>query len=179
MSTQTGRWLQMDYLGPLLSSKSYRYILALVDSYSKGLVTIKMKSTGAEELCEALITYFGVNGLPEYIVIDGNCISFRKVDKKLLDGLKVGIVRSNHRSESQGLVERKFRDLLIMILRLLDGEDYLSKWSEVLGKATFMINSSPCVALGGLTPNDVVFRKGPRFLTTLCPLEEPEGGGGE
>ena len=178
MSTQSGRWLQLDYLGPLPASKSYRYILALVDNYNKGLTTIKMKSTGAEELCEALTNYFGENGLPEYVMIDGNCVSFRKVDKKLLDGLRVGIIRSNHRSESQGLVERKFRDLLIVILRLLDGEDYLSKWSDVLGKATFLINSSPCVSLGGFSPNELIFRKGPRFLSTLTPLEEPVGGGG-
>ena len=177
MSTQSGRWLQMDYLGPLPSSKSFRYILALVDSYNKGLVGIPMKTTAADELCEALSKYFGENGIPEFLVIDGNCVSFRGLDKRLLDGLRVGLVRSNHRSESQGLVERKFRDLLITILKLLDGEDYLSRWSEVLGRAVFVINSRPSVALGGASSNELIFRKGPRFLSTLSPLEKPESGG--
>ena len=179
LSTQSGRWVQMDYLGPLPSSRSYRYILGMVDSYDKRLVAIPTKSTGADELCEVLSKHFGENGMPEYVIIDGNCVSFRGLDKKLLDGLRIGIVRSNHRSQSQGYVERKFRDLLITILKLLDGDDYLERWSDVLNRACYVLNNLPNVALGGFSSSELVFRKPPRFLSTLCPLEQPEGGGGK
>ena len=167
----------MDYLGPLPSSRSYRYILGMVDSYDKSLTAIPTKSTGADELCEVLAKHFGENGIPEYIMIDGTCVSFRGLDKKLLDGLKVGIVRSNHRSQAQGFIERKWRDLLITILKLLDGDDYLERWSDVVGRACYVLNSLPNVALGGLSSNELVLRKPPRFLSTLSPIEPPESGG--
>ena len=177
MATQPGRALQIDYFGPICQSFSYRYVLGLTDASTRVLNVYGMRSTGAEELGTVLTKHFSTHGVPEFVVIDHKCVSFRAIDKKLLDGLKVGVMRSNNRSVQQAIIERTFRTLVICILKLLNSETDLSGWYNVLHKAEYLLNVMPRSSLGGISPFELVYRHPPRIISALSPLVVPETGG--
>ena len=172
MATQPGRALQIDYFGPICQSFSYRYVLGLKDAITRVLNVYGMRSTGAEELGTILTKHFSTHGVPEFVVIDHKCVSFRAIDKKLLDGLKVGVMRSNNRSVQQAIIERTFRTLVICILKLLNSETDLSGWYNVLHKAEYLLNVMP-----RSSPFELVYRHPPRIISALSPLAVPETGG--
>ena len=147
-----GRVLQMDLMGPLPPSGGFKYIWGGIASFSRRVILRPMKSTMAKEMFEILTDVFSSEGLWENDSVDAKCVSLRGVDKKFLDTMRVGVVRSFYSSRQQGTIERAFGSLLVKILKLLDNEPTLKGWARVLPRLAFAFNSSPCRSLGFFSP---------------------------
>ena len=176
LPSQSREVLQMDILGPLPNSHGYRFVLALVDGWSRFCHFIPMKTTSAEEMGKVMAKFFSEVGLWAMVKIDGKCLSMGGVDKRLMDTLGVGIIRSNYCSRVQGTVERLFQTMLRKILKVLDHEDDLRKWSLILARVGFMVNISPHSALGWRSPFQIEFRRAPSLLISPIPGKGVEGG---
>ena len=125
------------------------------------------KTVSGDEMGLTLSKLFSEKGTWEMIKIDGKCITFRGLDKRILDFLKVGLLRSNYTSRQQGFVERFLQTILIKILKFLDHQPDLSKWSSVLSKVEFAMNSLPHTALEGRTPFEASMRRPPVLLPAV------------
>ena len=153
--------LQMDLLGPLPISHGYRYIWAGCDAWDRSCYIRALKGTTALEMGELMAKFFGEQGKWEFVKIDSKCLSLKGVDKILMDKMGVGIIRSNHCSRHQGMVERLLQTILIKLLKFLDSDTRLDGWFPILGKLEFLINSLPHRGLGMMTPNEVRYRRPP------------------
>ena len=176
LATQSNRILQIDLLGPLPNSGGNKYIVAAVDSWDRRCYLRPVKSTSGQEMGSFLAKLFAEHGTWEFVKIDGKCLSMKGVDKQMLDFLKIGIIRSNYTSRQQGMVERLLQTVLLKILKFLDDHPDLSKWSTILSKVEYTINSIPHSSLNGKSPFEVAFRRPPVLLT---PIEIPDGLGNE
>ena len=87
------------------------------------------------------------------------------------------MIRSNYTSRQQGNIERLLQTILLKILKLLDDEPDLSKWSSMLGKVELAVNSIPHSALRGRTPYEIGMRR-PPFLLPVATLPASLGGEG-
>ena len=174
LGSNAGRVLQMDLLGPLPNSYGFKYIWAGIDSYDRSCYLRGLKTTNSTEMSILLSKFFSENGVWEFIAIDNKCLSFKGLDKQLLDKLKIGIVRSNRCSRHQGMVERLLQSVLIKMLKLLDGDEHLDGWFTVLPRLEFLLNSAPHSSLGWRSPNDVRFRRPPALVVPV--LTNPGDG---
>ena len=175
LPSQSREVLQMDILGPLPQSNGFRYILAMVDGWSRFCYLRPLKTTSSEEMGKILAKFFTENGLWGAVKIDGKCLSLKGVDKQLVDILGVGIIRSNYCSRQQGNVERLFQSMLRKILKLLDKERDLQGWSSILQKIEFILNIAPHRNLGYMSPFQCVFRRPPALLLPALPERGREG----
>ena len=173
LSSQSRRVLQMDLLGPLPMSCGFRYIWAGCDSYDRSCYLRGLKGTTADEMCSLLAKFFAEQGKWEILKIDFRCLSFKKIDKKMLDSIGVGVVRSNNCSRQQGQVERLLQTVLIKLLKLMVNEPSLGRWAFYLPLVEFVVNSSPHVSLNWRTPNEIRFRRAPSLF--LPPIEKKGG----
>ena len=73
-------------------------------------------------------------------------------------------MRSNNTSRVQGIVERSNQVTTIRILKLLNDDTSLSRWSEVLTAVSTGINVCPNRSLGGVSPYDLSRRFSVRYL---------------
>ena len=179
LASQSRQVLQMDLLGPLPQSHGYKYIWAGCDAWDRSCYIRGFKGTTAKEMGELMAKFFSENGKWEFVKIDARCLSFKGVDKILMDKLGVGIIRSNHCSRHQGMVERLLQTILIKLLKLLDADADLSRWYLMLGRLEFVINSSPHSALHFRSPNELRYRVPP--VLAVPPLARGDLGmvGGE
>ena len=163
----------MDLMGPLPNSHGYRYVWASIDTFDRSCYLRGMKSTSAEEMANLLSKFFSEKGLWELLAIDSKCLSFKGVDKKLLDKLGVGILRSNRCSRHQGMVERLLQTVLIKILKILDNDERLNGWYLTLPKVEFLVNSSPHLSLNWKSPFELMYRRPPALMVPV--LNEGSG----
>ena len=165
----------MDLMGPLPPSGGFKYIWGGIDSFSRRVILRPMRGTTAEEMFEVLTDVFSTEGLWENVSVDAKCVSLKGIDKKLLDTLRVGVIRSYYTSRQQGTIERAFGTLLVKMLKLLDNEPTLKGWARVLPKLAFVFNSSPCRSLGYFSPNALTFHTPPSLVTPVLNIGMLEG----
>ena len=175
-TTQTGRIHQIDLCGPLPPSFSYKYVVASLCAYSRMCILYPVKSTSAADMKEVLTLMFEEHGVPENIAIDFKCITLKGVDRDYLGKMGVGVIRSNNRSISQGIVERFFKDMIIDMTKILHHQDTLAGWPKVLGRVAFLHNIRPHSALGNHSPFEMAWRVAPRLVTSLIAPPEPGEG---
>ena len=176
MAAQSGQKLQVDVMGPICSSNGYRYILGLVDCYDRNLFLVPLKTLEAKEMQRVLIDFFSENGLWEFIQIDFKCITLKGLDSDLIRELRVGIIRSNHHTNSQSGIERQFQTSLITLLKMMDGQPDLSGWPRMLGRLSFVMNNRPLVSLGWRSSSELRFLHPPRLLGPLHQTHMAEKG---
>ena len=78
----------MDILGPLPHFYGFRYILAMVDGWTRFCHLRPLKTTASDKLEK----FFSENGLWGVVKIDGKCLSMKGVDKQLVEMLGVGVI---------------------------------------------------------------------------------------
>lgn len=133
--------LHADHLGPMdASSKQYKYILALVDGFSKFVWIFTTKSTGADEVVKKMEEWSKVFGNPTRIITDRG-VAFTSDafhDYAKTNGIEhvlttTGVPRGN------GQVERINRSILSIICKL-SAEDS-SKWYKFTSQVQKAMNS--------------------------------------
>lgn len=154
-----GPWelLSVDVVGPLpVSQEGYRFILSVIDCYSRYVVLVPLRDHKAETVSKALyenvIAYFGT---PQGILSDRG-VEFRSnVWTELLKLLDIKPhLTSPYYPQGNGIIERMHRTLGNLIrARLIDRKD--REWPLMLPGVMLTLNEAP-QENHGYSPNQVV-----------------------
>ncbi|KAL0222671.1 hypothetical protein P9112_002061 [Eukaryota sp. TZLM1-RC] len=137
--------LNVDTIGPLnTDNEGNKYVLVFVDSFTGYTILVPLKELNALETADALIwivcAIFGIHML----IHSDNGPKFTNETFKIVCNT-LAIEMSNsipHYSESNGLVERRHRDVLQCLRKLLiDFNDY-GNWSTYVPISQLLINST-------------------------------------
>jgi hypothetical protein len=150
----------MDILGPLpITPKGNRYILTILDHFSRFLQVYPLKTISAEETSEAMLHYISVFGHPLVILTDNGKNFTAYLQKRLYDtfGIEPRFTSSYHPA-SNGKSERVNTSLKKAILTLSDErnnwEQYIFTHTSLYnGSVHSALNESPDMVMFGLDKN--------------------------
>lgn len=133
--------LHLDHFGPLESTlDNYKYILAVIDAFTKFVWLFPTKSTTAEEAIRYLTDLFDLFGLPKRIISDRGTSFTSKSFAEFLNNNKIKHSMTAVASPwANGQIERVNRFLKSTLSKLIDAPE---DWKNVIGKAKFVINNT-------------------------------------
>ena len=158
--------INIDFKGPLPSSSKNKYILTMVDEYSRYPFAFPLPDTSTENVKKCMLSVFGLFGMPNYIHSDNGSSLISKDLKNFL--LERGISTSNstrYNPPGNGQVE-KFNGVIwkAVLLALKTKNLVVSQWELVLTDVLHSLRSLLCTATNE-TPHERIF-KFPRKSTS-------------
>ena len=149
----------VDFVGPWPVAKGgYRYILTVLDTFSRWLEAFPTKTASAAEVTEILVKeIFTRYGLPERIHSDRGTHFTAKGVQELAKDLKIIWELGPAYSPKSNNVESHHRTLSGMITKLQSAPN---KWAEVLPVCLFLHRTSVCRSTG-LAPYSLLFGREP------------------
>ncbi|KAL0206364.1 hypothetical protein P9112_001671 [Eukaryota sp. TZLM1-RC] len=148
-----------DVIGPLPEDqKGYKYILVFIESFSRFTIIVPLKELNANLTADALIRKVcAIFGIPFQIHSDNGPEFSKAVFDELSKFLGIEVSKSIPRfSQSNGLVERRHRDILQNLRKLLVDFNAYDVWSEYLPYVQLLINSSKS-SITSYIPYQVIF----------------------
>ncbi|KAL0219751.1 hypothetical protein P9112_005404 [Eukaryota sp. TZLM1-RC] len=148
-----------DIIGPLPEDQEgYKYSLVFIDSFSRFTIIVPLKEINANLTADALIwKVCAIFGIPFQIHSDNGPEFSKAVFDELSKFLGIEVSKSIPRfSLSNGLVERRHRDILQNLRKLLVDFNANDVWSEYLPYVQLLINSSKS-SITNHTPYQVIF----------------------
>ncbi|KAL0214269.1 hypothetical protein P9112_006453 [Eukaryota sp. TZLM1-RC] len=124
--------LNVDTIGPLNSdNEGNKYLLVFVDSFNGYTILVPLKELNALETADALIwNVCAIFSIPMLIHSDNGPEFANETFKIVCNRLAIEMSNSiPHYSKSNGLVERKHRDVLQCLRKLLIDFDFHRNWS--------------------------------------------------
>ena len=113
--------LNIDTIGPLpKDDKDYKYIIVIIDAFTRFIKIYPMKTVNAEESAECFMSHMGTFGVPDEILTDNGS---QYVNKHLFD--LFNLLRTEHititpySSEENGIVERANKEVLRHLRNIL------------------------------------------------------------
>ena len=150
--------LNLDFKGPLPSTTKNKFILTIVDEYSRYPFAFPCPDTSAESVKRCLTSIFGVFGMPSYIHSDqGSGFMASELKRWLLEKGIATSRSSRFNPEGNGQVEKyngtvwKAVQLAIRTRKL-----QLNCWEQVITDVLHSIRSLLCTATNE-TPHERVF----------------------
>jgi hypothetical protein len=157
-SKQPWELIEIDFIGPVNESTSgKKYILSVVDHFSKYAVTYATSRQDSKTVIECLTNLVAQYGVPQRILSDQGR-SFVSKDFQnfcVAWNIKKSTSTSYH-PQTQGLVER-FNSTIVQILKRFVHERQ-DEWDTYLPMATYAYNTS-VQRVNGVTPFEVIFGK--------------------
>lgn len=133
--------LHLDHLGPMDSTaKQYKFILAMVDGFSKFVWLFTTKSTGSDEVIKKLQDWSNIFGLPTRIVSDrGAAFVSNAFENYVVENQVEHVWTTTGVARGNGQIERVNR-VILSIISKLSAED-TSKWYKFVPQVQKVINS--------------------------------------
>ena len=155
--------IMIDISGPLTASKNgYRYILGIVDVFTRFVMLIPIRNISSQSIVNILISrWVPIFGIPEILVSDGAYNLNSALINDLCDEFGIfKVSTSPYHPESNGIIERDFRTVKDMIYATINS--YGGDWVSALPYVEMGMRSSKH-ALTKLSPYEVIFGKNPRL----------------
>ena len=150
--------LSLDVIGPLqpAANTGYRFILAVIDGFSRFVWAIPIPDTKAISAANAIIQLVGTFGLPAAFRWD-NCSQF---DNHLIEALTnlLGVERNNsvpYNPQSNGKIERAIAEIVRHLKFIVNERSNHEDWDLMLPLAVRILNSSKHSAIG-LSPAEIL-----------------------
>lgn len=158
-ATQPFERLSIDFKGPLPSSSRNKYLLTIIDEYSRFPFAFPCSDMSSATVINCLITLFSLFGTPQYLHSDRGT-SF--ISKEIQDFLRSkGIVSSRstpYNPQGNGQVERLNGTLWRTITLALKTQNLdLNKWELVLQHSLHCIRSLLCTETNS-SPHERMFQ---------------------
>ena len=157
--------LSIDFKGPLPTKSRNRFILTMVDEYSRFIFAFPTTNTTAESAMECLLSLFSLFGMPDYIHSDRGAAFVSDRYQKFLHERGIATSYSSaYNPKGNGQCER-YNGLLWRAIRLaLHSRNLrIEDWELVLPDALHSLRTLLCTATNE-TPHERVF-KFPRKAT--------------
>ena len=155
--TLTGRsfndLVAMDLMGPYPQDHyGYRYILTMVDAFTKRVSVAPLVSTAAEELCRGILRYWvSEHGVPTRILSDNGSNFTGKLLQDVLELFRAKHIFSRpYHPQGNGLVERTNQTVKTYLTAIMRDATF-SAWSDALPSVQRTINTTVATATG-ITP---------------------------
>lgn len=151
--------LNLDFKGPMPSSSRNRYILTIIDEYSRFPFAIPCPDVSAETVTENLKRLFYIFGTPSYVHSDRGS-AFMSAELKQF--LTLNNVASSHTTaynpQGNGQTERYNGIIWKTIMLALKSKGLeVSRWEAVIGEALHAIRSLLCTSTNE-TPHERMFK---------------------
>lgn len=158
-ATQPFERLNLDFKGPLPSCSKNKYMLVIVDEYSRFPFVFPCSDVSAETVMTCLTQLFSIFGMPNYIHSDRGASFMSAPVKNFL--LQWGIASSRttpYNPEGNGLVER-YNGIIwkTIMLALKTKHLEVKHWEEVLTDALHSVRSLLCTSIN-CTPHERFFK---------------------
>jgi len=150
--------LSIDFKGPLPSSSVNKYLLVIVDEYSRFPFAFPCKDTTADTVIKCLISLFSVFGMPGYLHSDRGTSFMSTNLKEFLLGHGISTSRTTpYHPTGNGQCE-KYVGLVwkTINLALQTKKLHIQNWEAVLPDALHSIRSLLCTATN-TTPHERLF----------------------
>ncbi|GKT29195.1 pol polyprotein, partial [Aduncisulcus paluster] len=152
--------VSIDTFGPVVKEDEadVRYLVVIVDNFSRFTELVPTISTTGEEAADALIAaVVSRHGVPECIRSD----SGRQYDNGLLKRLceRLKIVQSfthPHHHESNGIVERKNQDIGKHLRKMYSEGLRKQEWVDAVPLIMSLLNDTPC-STTGMSPRELLY----------------------
>ena len=156
--------LQIDAIGPLPESpEGYKFILVVIDTFTRWIMLYPTRSTGAEECARAVIQHIGTFGAPNRVVSDGGSQLDNKCISQMLNlltsvyGLDViRHVNTPYSSEESGIVERCNKEVMRMLRAIVFEQRRGNDWEVVLPFVQRICNAEVVESMG-YSPAELIF----------------------
>jgi len=148
--------IHIDHYGPLNKTKGrFRYILVVVDAFSKFLNLYPVRSVTTKETCSKLAQYFSYYSKPVKIISDrGSCFRSDAFREFCTQHEIKHIMTAVGSPQSNGQVERYNRSLTVMLSKLM--HEHSQNWNENLNKIQFAVNNTINRSINN-TPSKLLF----------------------
>ena len=161
--------INIDAIGPLPETEDgFKYILVVIDTFSRWVMLYPTKSTGGEECAKALIKHFGLFGVAavvqstddatEVLSDGGSQLDNATVRQALeLIGAKHNISIA-HSSEENAIVERANKEVVKYVRGFVYDSKAPKEWEDMCPFIQRIMNAEVVSSLG-FSPADIVFGK--------------------
>lgn len=149
--------LHLDHYGPLPNIVSKKkYILGIVDAFTKFVKLFPVNVTSTKEVCACLDKYFAYFGRPRRIIADrATCFTSKEFAEYLANNNIELVKNATASPQANGQIERVNRVLTPMLGKLAEAKKQ-SDWSRVLGQVEYALNNSVS-ATTKCTPSMLLF----------------------
>jgi transposase InsO family protein len=169
--------VQLDHIGPLLPSQGFRYILVMMDRWSRWIRLAPSKSTSAEETAAVLARdWIASYGPPVALLADGGPEFKNQLVERLCRILDINLhITTPAHPQSHGPIERANETIGATLRSMLRDEP---EWTRLLPAVQFIMNSSSSRAIG-CSPFEALHGVKPRTVMsdalglTATPVPEP------
>ena len=154
--------LHLDLIGPMgVSHNGYRYVMTIIDVFTRYLVTVALRSKEATEVARALYNkVVCVHGVPVTIVTDQGTEFVNSVMKELSKELLMQHAKiTAFYLSANGVIERANYTIRNILRTLVEGN--VSIWDQMLEAATFAYNTAYHRTIKE-TPFYILFLRDPR-----------------
>ena len=158
-ATQPFERLSMDFKGPVPSSTKHRYLLTIVDEYSRFPFAFACTDLSAATVIRCLDSLFAMFGMPSYIHSDRGTSFMSSELKNYLTGRGIATSRSTpYNPEGNGQVER-YNGTIWKTIELAAASRGIEvrHWQDVLPEALHSIRSLLCTSTN-TTPHERMFK---------------------
>ncbi|KAL0229085.1 hypothetical protein GEMRC1_013705 [Eukaryota sp. GEM-RC1] len=163
--------LNVDTIGPLPKDQNgNQFLLVFVDSFTRYTILSPLEELNSREVAYRLVwDVIAIFGIPFCIHSDNGTEFANAIFEAICNLLAIEVSRSiPHFSQSNGLVERRHRDVLQSLRRLLvDFNDY-DNWSTYIPTLQLQINATKS-SITGHTPYELMFG------SDISPGADPSG----
>ena len=145
--------VHLDHYGPLeCPGHRQRYVLEVIDAFTKFVKLYPVTSTRSDELIKHLTTYFNTYSAPKRVVNDrGSAFTSQKFKEFLAQYVGRHILVAT--PHANGQIERTNRSLTSILAKLTKAQ---SRWKDVLAEAEFALNNTVNRSTGD-TPARLLF----------------------
>jgi hypothetical protein len=147
--------IHVDHYGPLEKTPTgKKFILEVIDSFTKFVTLFAVKSTKTCEVISSLKTYFRFYSVPFRLISDrGSCFTSSEFQKFIEQYGFAHVKVATGTPEANGQIERVNRDLTPILSKL---SDLRNRWDKALADVEFAINNSYCRSVGN-SPSKLLF----------------------
>lgn len=160
--------VSVDLTDMLSGANGYRYVLTIIDHYSRYVKFCPLRTKQSEEVAKHFRSYLHDFGVPVALIAD-NGGEFTSQQFKQLCGvhqINVGYITPYH-PQGNSLSERMHRTMKEVLRILCNGHP--NQWPKYLGETQRVLNTAVHTTLGE-TPHFAFFsRRAPRQVTALLP----------
>lgn len=164
--------IAIDAIGPLLEDKnSYKYILTMIDCFTRWIELVPTHTLEAEECAQAIMDrIFLRHGLPKEIRSDNGTQYVNKVVQELLKKVNVRHHRVlPYHPQANGIVERANQEIMRHLRCLVVDLDSANNWSQMLAMVQYILNHTVHTSTGE-TPYDMLYGRVAELRNPLEPF---------
>lgn len=169
--------ITMDTIGPLpLSEEGYKFILVIIDCFTRTLELYPTKSTEADEAAQFLIEFISRYGTPDEVLSDRGSQFVNSVIDTALQTLGVEHLLSAANSKQEtAIVERANKEVLRFLIPMVYEAKTNERWPRYLPLIRRILMSHPHDSTG-IAPAMLLYGETVQLEKGVYPEAETQGG---